>query len=57
MHVLQASVFADSAQNIKAMAEGPIDIEHAVEKAVVEMGYDAMRNKQREAILGFLLSS
>ena len=41
-------------RNLKAMAEGAIDVEHAVEKAVMEMGYDALRDKQREAILGFL---
>ena len=29
-------------------------VERAVEKAVMEMGYDALHDKQREAIFGFL---
>ena len=41
-------------RNLKAMVEGAIDVERAIEKAVMEMGYDALRDKQREAIFGFL---
>ena len=49
-------VFAYSAQKLVTMAEGlgAIDVEHAVEKAVMETGYNALHDKQREAILGFI---
>ena len=51
---LHARLWQRRTETMADASFGAITIENAVNKAVIEMGYDALRDKQREAILGFL---